>query len=104
MLRQGFVWVAELVRVRIYEVSRSPRLPQQQGIASCPVRVGPKNDISSKTVWVHNRSLTYWLLPEQRLPADIDPPDPDIPSLEPWLSPLRAHILPDPLAPDSDED
>jgi hypothetical protein len=53
--------------------------------------------IRSKTVMTNNRQLTYWLLEHQKLPPDVDPKDPDIPSLEPWLAPLREQYPADPL-------
>jgi hypothetical protein len=53
--------------------------------------------IHSKTVMTNNRQLTYWLLEHQKLPPDVDPKDPDIPSLEPWLAPLREQYPADPL-------
>jgi hypothetical protein len=63
-------------------------------------RVRKSNDIRKKTIWVNNRLLSYWLLPGQSLSADLDPPKSDIPSLEPWLAPLRAQYPDDPLADD----
>jgi hypothetical protein len=67
-------------------------------------RAGSKNGIRSKTVWVDGRLLTYWLLEDQQLPAEIAPKDPDVPSLEPWLAPLRAKYPRDPLAPDAPDE
>jgi hypothetical protein len=56
--------------------------------------------IHTETAWVNNRSLTFWLLKGQKLPADLKPIDPDIPSLEPWLAPLREQYPVNPLADD----
>jgi hypothetical protein len=60
-------------------------------------RAAESMSIRSKTVMVDNRQLTFWLLKNQKLPASIDPKDPDIPSLEPWLAPLREQFPDDPL-------
>ena len=60
-------------------------------------RAAKSMSVRSKTVMVDNRQLTYWLLKNQKLPASIDPKDPDIPSLEPWLAPLREQYPDDPL-------
>jgi hypothetical protein len=60
-------------------------------------RAAQSMSIRSKTVMVDNRQLTFWLLKNQKLPASIDPKDPDIPSLEPWLAPLREQYPDDPL-------
>jgi hypothetical protein len=75
---------------------------KEQGISRRTVqRLRNKLDIRSKDACVSGRHLTYWLLPSQDLPQDIEPTDPDIPSLEPWLAPLREQYPPNPL--DDDE-
>jgi hypothetical protein len=75
---------------------------EEQGLSKRTLqRVRPRMKIDRKKVWANNRLLTYWLLEGQKLPADIDPPNPDIPSLEPWLAPLREKFPGDPL--DDDE-
>jgi hypothetical protein len=59
------------------------------------VRVALK--IRVKTIWVKDRLLTYWLLPGQKVPVPGGPPAADIPSLEPWLAPLREQYPTTPL-------
>src|SRR5262249_30251389 len=60
-------------------------------------RVRSQMKIRVNTVWVKTRLLTYWLLPGQELPADLTPPNPEVPSLEPWLAPLREQYPTNPL-------
>lgn len=65
--------------------------------------------VRAKTVWAHERTLTFWLLPGQKLPADLaDPPgdgkpEEDAPSLEEYLAPLREKYPSDPLDIDTEE-
>jgi AAA domain len=71
---------------------------EQEGHAKRTLqRVSALMSIRSKTAMVNNRQLTFWLLKDQKLPPDVDPKDPDIPSLEPWLAPLREQYPDDPL-------
>jgi hypothetical protein len=77
------------------------RAAQAEGLARRTLqRLRPQLKISFKTAWVNNRLLTYWLLEGQQLPPDIAPRDPEIPSLEPWLAPLREKYPVNPLADD----
>jgi hypothetical protein len=74
------------------------RAAKEQGIARRTLqRIRPDMDIETSKVWVKNRLLTFWLLEGQTLPAEIESRDPDVPSLEPWLAPLREQYPPDPL-------
>jgi hypothetical protein len=62
---------------------------QQEGIAERTLNRAKKElDITSKRVRVNGRTVSYWLLPGQELPADI-PPEAVEPDLEPWMAPLR---------------
>jgi hypothetical protein len=49
--------------------------------------------IRSVRVWAGGSRLSYWLLPDQELPASV-PSESIIPDLEPWLGPLRRQFPP----------
>lgn len=75
---------------------------EQQGLSQRTLRrVRKKAGLTCKSVWTDNRLLTYWMLPGQQLPPEIDPPNPDRPSLEPYLAPLREQYPTTPLDDDS---
>jgi hypothetical protein len=74
-------------------------------------RVRPKIDVRTRTVWSQNRALTFWLLPGQQVSKQVDPANvdmrnstfevaDDVPSLEPWLAPIREQYPHDPLEED----
>jgi len=76
---------------------------KEQGLSRRTLqRIRTKIDVRTRTVWSANRALTYWLLPGQQLaPGMIDPPAADVPSLEPWLAPIREQYPDDPLEDES---
>jgi hypothetical protein len=64
-------------------------LAQAQGLTNATLhRARTELDIRTRYVCVDGKMLSYWLLPGQKLPADVaDEPNPN--DLEPWLAPLR---------------
>jgi hypothetical protein len=62
-------------------------------------RARGKLGITYKRVWVksEHRSLTFWSLPGQKLPADIDPPNPDRDEVLASLDEIMRQYPPDPL-------
>ncbi len=50
-------------------------------------------EVRSVRVTIEGQPRSYWLLPGQELPAVV-PPEEAVPSLEPWLAPLRAQFPP----------
>lgn len=60
-------------------------------------RVRKQDRLRRESVLVNNRRLTYWLLPGQQLPPDLAAADPECPSLEPYLAPLREQFPTTPL-------
>jgi hypothetical protein len=75
---------------------------QEQGLAKRTLyRMRRVLKLRVKTATVNGRLLTFWLLKGQELPAEAISTDIDVPSLEPWLAPLREKYPGNPLA---DED
>jgi hypothetical protein len=62
-------------------------------------RARGKLGITYKRLWVKSeqRSLTFWSLPGQKLPADIDPPNPDRDEVLASLDEIMRQYPPDPL-------
>jgi len=50
-------------------------------------------EIRSHRIWVNGKIVSYWLLPDQKIPTGLSPAA-DANDLEPWLGPLRKQFPP----------
>jgi len=67
---------------------------QKQGLSERTLKRGKRElAIRSQRVVREGRQETYWLLPDQQLPAGVEEPGGPA-DLEPWLAPLRAMYPP----------
>jgi len=78
---------------------------KEQGLSERTLqRVAKNNKIQFKTAWCNNRRLTFWYFDGQRLPPEIDPPDPDRDLVMAALDEVDRQFPPNPLALDDDHD